>query len=219
MCPVKIDTTIDKRPGEPKPRVGAGAGRQPRGRRGDRQRRLGPIVLMLLVGVVGLSAGCGRGDSSSGPDPSAGTNVQGTSGPRASVVLKDVAVRLRAQVDAIASRYPGDQKPVTRDQDQPCVNSSSSHWPREWAYARALIITKSLDTRPIGEQIIKQLGAGGWAISRDPVIGQDVSVTARKDGFALSVNAGATTGRVNLVADSPCVTADGSLDRTARPVR
>jgi hypothetical protein len=135
-------------------------------------------------------------------------------------VLEDQAAQLRRLIDDIGREYPVNQNVSTGEFERDCSDSSADgDWPRRWRNGRRLS-TEEGQAISLAERIATAFSASGWS-RRDGAEPTDrAGLVLEKNGFVLILNASDTGvagggGAIALIAYSPCVNADGTLDRRA----
>lgn len=187
-----------------------------------RPLRRGPgrwLDVTVAATVVALAA-TGCADDKQAPTPET-SRSQETAVADPDAVLQDQANQLRVIIDRAAASVPSLETSVSGDGADACeLPLPDEGWPQAWSYSRRVFFTEP-DSRPPARKIIQNLQKDGWAIR--PFRDDDVlRVTAIKDGFAISIGAGGAAdvdgyGAISLLGTSPCVNADGSLDRSVPP--
>lgn len=179
-------------------------------------RWLGVTVAATVIALT--ASGCADGKQAPTSEPS---RSQETAVTDPDTVLKDQANQLRVIIDRAAASVPSLETSVSGDGADACeLPLPDEGWPQAWSYSRRVFFTEP-DSRPPARRIIQSLERDGWTIR--PFRDDDVlRVTAIRDGFAISIGAGREAGRggygaISLLGVSPCVNADGSLDRSVPP--
>jgi hypothetical protein len=139
--------------------------------------------------------------------------VTRSSTPDPDRVLADQTTRLRTLVDDLVKLAPAATWTANLDMRSVCGTPTGQPWPAQWSYA----LTTTTPTRVPATTLTDRLRTQGWTITERPGGGTAIDRTlAQKDGFVLTIESGPQTGVVGVIGDSPCVTADGTIDR--RPV-
>jgi hypothetical protein len=128
--------------------------------------------------------------------------------PRA--VLKQEAEQLRSVVNDLVKKAAAKGAP-TSDEQTACALDQSGPWPISWAYTWRLDVGRP-DSRPLARSLAEHLRQQGWSVSAsgDPN-GDEISLTAQKNGARIGFNAGSTGGGLAILGYAACVNEDGSV--------
>lgn len=133
-------------------------------------------------------------------------------------VLAEQADRVRALVESVVVLHPGRRTLTVGDGQDACDLSGGNRWPLRWSHARR---TYYDDVDPL--ETAREIAAGfvgqGWLRRTDAAGPGQVRIVVQRDGTAVGIDADvAEEGRtLQISAGSPCVTADGSLERRYLP--
>ena len=171
----------------------------------------------MIVLVVSAMLGACTGDEGGGTGTSPTATTKETRVADPEQVLQEQATQLRELVDGVMARYPGIEAVGAGDHDDACVLPNDNRWPRRWIYARRTFFDDA-DPRTTAREIVDRFVADGWSQRVDPAKEGQVRVVVQRDGTSIGVMADVAEGgrTLQLNAASPCVRADGTLDR--RPV-
>ncbi len=182
-------------------------------------------LTIRLAGALSLPAiaatGCTHHDATPSGSTPASTTAQETSVANPETVIKDLDTQVRKLVDDAATWFPSRANELVDHGEDACQLPSDTRFPTRSFYGRRLQVSPA-QAIPAAQKVAGRFAADGWDKRVDPSSTETALITLQKDGFIMQVNAatkavGTDIGVVTITGDTPCVEADGSVDRSAVP--